>query len=463
MAGEKFDVYLSSTKADLEEERALVTSIIQSEFNRTVKHSYSASDQPALESCLADVRSASLYLCIIGRRYGSCPTGHTKSYTHLEFEEACRTGKPIFVFLKAYDALYADDQRDPDGYCSAIEEFRRIANETARPALFRSLDALRTALGVARSYMESSLPATLPPHPPADTVRRKLAEDKVFLALPASLPERWARIEEEIRLQRRGAATAGVLQLLDELWSDTVTWELADDGAPLPTQAINQLTRLIRECNEERWNDVGGHPERSKSRRLACQAMMKLLFALAPHESAWHPEQWRAERGGLPFQNRHMLMAVFNVVIGKNFQLELAHTGSDEEDELFVSKWMLNLDAVEFGIGANRRARIEEQVASQFPNFRMPKVRQPDGTLREKDREALQDELLTEADIRQRVYVITRKIDADHADPLLVEVAHDLGAKPLLRVDTPSDRLRVKESLLAKSVEKCLYAIRNIP
>ncbi|HMW22782.1 MAG TPA: DUF4062 domain-containing protein, partial [Burkholderiaceae bacterium] len=66
----RYDVYLSSTKADLGPERELVAQIITGEHKWTLNESYSASHRPTLDSCLQDVEDSRVYLCIVGARYG---------------------------------------------------------------------------------------------------------------------------------------------------------------------------------------------------------------------------------------------------------------------------------------------------------------------------------------------------------------------------------------------------------
>ena len=195
MAGEKFDVYLSSTKEDLKDERDAVNKLICNHLGWSLKHSYSASDQPVLDSCLADVRSARLYVGIIGMRHGSCPPDSDWSYTRHEFEEAHRHGIPTFVFVKLVDHV--------DRNQSAIDEFRARVSGATRVAQFRTLGDLSEELSKCQLALAEARRQQMGNEAPCltDAIRGLLATDRAFVQLPAELPERWARIQAELHAQ----------------------------------------------------------------------------------------------------------------------------------------------------------------------------------------------------------------------------------------------------------------------
>jgi hypothetical protein len=98
-----YRVYLSSTLKDLEPERRAVQDALADQC--IVRHSYSASEQELVESCLSDVEQCDLYIVILGLRYGPIagrPFSNPKklSITELEYRHAGSRKIPRLVFLK---------------------------------------------------------------------------------------------------------------------------------------------------------------------------------------------------------------------------------------------------------------------------------------------------------------------------------------------------------------------------
>lgn len=60
---------------------------------------YPAQDTPPLELCQRLVRESDIYVAILAHNYGSIVPGDTRSFTHVEFDEATATGKSRLCFL----------------------------------------------------------------------------------------------------------------------------------------------------------------------------------------------------------------------------------------------------------------------------------------------------------------------------------------------------------------------------
>jgi hypothetical protein len=94
-------VFLSSTFLDLEERRRQVIEAIEGfeDLKCVAMERFTATAQPALETCLAEARDADLFLGILAYRYGWIPDGQTKSITELEHDAAHAAGIDRLMFV----------------------------------------------------------------------------------------------------------------------------------------------------------------------------------------------------------------------------------------------------------------------------------------------------------------------------------------------------------------------------
>src|SRR5262245_61312724 len=80
---------------------------------------YVAEGSKPLARCLADIRSAELYVVIVAWRYGYVPpdqaVGTAFSITHLEYKEAVNAGKPVLTFLLDPDSPWPPNRVDAMG------------------------------------------------------------------------------------------------------------------------------------------------------------------------------------------------------------------------------------------------------------------------------------------------------------------------------------------------------------
>ena len=125
-------VYLSSTKIDLDAEREQIIRLLV-DARHDVRHSYRASGDPLVETCIKDVRECDVYLLLCGRRYGYRPpenNPHNLSITQLEFQAARDAGKDLVVLEQARPPIELSDAeqgRDADDQARRLfwEELRK--------------------------------------------------------------------------------------------------------------------------------------------------------------------------------------------------------------------------------------------------------------------------------------------------------------------------------------------------
>ena len=158
-------VYVSSAARDLCDARATVVDAIRrSGCEAVCMEAYGADSRPPLERCLLDVGACDVYVGIVAWRYGSCPPGQQKSFTHLEYEEAGRLRKHILLFHLHEEAAWPTRHVD-----ESQRQVRRLRDAQSRDHIvdhFSSVDQL--AAGVRRALhrlygeADTPVPALLP-------------------------------------------------------------------------------------------------------------------------------------------------------------------------------------------------------------------------------------------------------------------------------------------------------------
>lgn len=93
-------ICISSTFIDLIEYRSIALEVcdILKAKQLAMELMFSSNESP-LETSLNLVKESDIYVCIIGKRYGTVPSGYAESITHLEYKEAIKLNKPVYIFI----------------------------------------------------------------------------------------------------------------------------------------------------------------------------------------------------------------------------------------------------------------------------------------------------------------------------------------------------------------------------
>ncbi len=106
MKDKKLQVFVSSTYADLIEERqAAVEAILSAGHIPAGMELFSAGDESQMTVIERWIDESDVYLLILGGRYGSIEPKTGKSYTHLEYEYAVKQKKPLFAVVISEKSL----------------------------------------------------------------------------------------------------------------------------------------------------------------------------------------------------------------------------------------------------------------------------------------------------------------------------------------------------------------------
>jgi len=100
MREKKLQVFVSSTYTDLIEERqAAVEAILTAGHIPAGMELFTAGDESQMAVIKRWIDESDVYLLILGGRYGSIEPTTGKSYTHLEYDYAVETNKPLFAVV----------------------------------------------------------------------------------------------------------------------------------------------------------------------------------------------------------------------------------------------------------------------------------------------------------------------------------------------------------------------------
>lgn len=140
----KKTVFISSTYADLVEERRQVWDLLEKfEVNVMGMEKFGARTGSPLDTCLAEVDVADIYIGIISFRLGSVENNSGKSYTQLEYERAYEKNKEILIYLVDEEnakvlarSIDFGERRDK------LETLKKLLRERHTVATYRSSDDL---------------------------------------------------------------------------------------------------------------------------------------------------------------------------------------------------------------------------------------------------------------------------------------------------------------------------------
>ena len=179
-------VYVSSTIADLTEERRAVLDWLRLARHQAVD-SYLPDSDTVRDSCLDDVAGCDLYVLIAGHRYGSQPpedNPESLSITHLEFRRAGQCGIPRVALLRSsIPDVSLSDLGDPQRL-ALVSAFREEVARQVRAAEFSDLQGLVQGLstGIQAELDKLDEQDQRPAGPVAGGRALRLAPRPVFLA-----------------------------------------------------------------------------------------------------------------------------------------------------------------------------------------------------------------------------------------------------------------------------------------
>ena len=151
MAEKKYQVFISSTYADLKEERRKILDILlMADCIPAGMEAFVASDVEQFEVIKKVIELCDYYILIIGKRYGSINEQTGMSYTEMEYEYAKELGIPVLVFALDEAVEVTPDKMDTEAErVEALQKFRQKALTNRLATIWKTQDELTGAVAIS--------------------------------------------------------------------------------------------------------------------------------------------------------------------------------------------------------------------------------------------------------------------------------------------------------------------------
>jgi hypothetical protein len=157
VAQAKYQVFISSTFGDLQEERnQVIRAVLEMGHIPVGMEMFSAADEEQWQIIARHIDESDYYAVIVAHRYGST-TGEAISYTRKEYEYALSRGVPCLGFVIEDNARWPADRVDSGADKTALDLFKALVRE--KPISFwTSADDLHGKFSIALMKAITSRP-----------------------------------------------------------------------------------------------------------------------------------------------------------------------------------------------------------------------------------------------------------------------------------------------------------------
>ncbi|MBB3233974.1 DUF4062 domain-containing protein [Phyllobacterium endophyticum] len=159
MQDKRYQVFISSTFQDLQNERRAVQDVVISTGDFPVQmESFPAADQDQFEFIKSLIDQCDYYILIIGGRYGTVAEDGL-SYTHKEFKYAVSKGVPVLVMLHGERGnISLDKSEKTDVGKKRLDDFISEAEANRLRKTWDTLDGLKLAAREALDHAKATKP-----------------------------------------------------------------------------------------------------------------------------------------------------------------------------------------------------------------------------------------------------------------------------------------------------------------
>lgn len=151
MNDKKYQVFISSTYADLIEERKKILDILfMADCIPAGMEAFVAADTEQFEVIKKVIDLCDYYVVIIGKRYGSIHPNTGKSYTEMEYDYAIEQGIPVLVFAIDDNVKLASDKIETDEEKKdKLKKFRTKAMTNRLASIWETTEDLTGKLAIS--------------------------------------------------------------------------------------------------------------------------------------------------------------------------------------------------------------------------------------------------------------------------------------------------------------------------
>lgn len=159
MNNKKYQVFISSTYADLIDERKKILDVLfMADCIPAGMEAFVAADIEQFEVIKKVIDLCDYYVLIIGKRYGSVHPDTGKSYTEMEYDYAIGQGIPVLVFaIDDNMDLSADKMETDEDKINKLKEFRTRAMTNRLASIWGSTEDLTGKLAISIMKAKSEI------------------------------------------------------------------------------------------------------------------------------------------------------------------------------------------------------------------------------------------------------------------------------------------------------------------
>ncbi len=159
MAEKKYQVFISSTYADLIEERKKILDVLfMADCIPAGMEAFVAADTEQFEVIKKVIDLCDYYVLIIGKRYGSIHPETGKSYTEMEYDYAIDHNIPVLVFaIDESVEVEKEKQETNEEKIQKLQNFRTRAMTNRLASIWKTTDDLTGKLAVSIMKAKSEI------------------------------------------------------------------------------------------------------------------------------------------------------------------------------------------------------------------------------------------------------------------------------------------------------------------
>lgn len=156
----KYQVFISSTYTDLQEERAAVTqALLESDCIPVGMEQFPASNMNQMDYIRMMLDDCDYYILVLAGRYGSCDTDGI-GFTEKEYDHAISKGIPVMSFLvENTDKLPAGNCEKTDDGRKKLEDFRKKVSAGKLIKYYTDINSLKAVVALSIHRCIQDFPA----------------------------------------------------------------------------------------------------------------------------------------------------------------------------------------------------------------------------------------------------------------------------------------------------------------